>query len=112
MNSTGLHHINKRKRANSNLKPYPNQDPFVRFLDKLLLFIAVAGPIMSIPQILKVWVDKATSGVSILSFSLFAIFDIPWIVYGIIHKEKPILIAYILWFIANLSIVIGVRLYS
>ncbi len=111
MNGSGLHHIHKRKRMNQKLKPYPNKNPWINFLDKLLLIVAIAGPIMSTPQILKIWLDKTSSGISVISFSLFAIFDIPWIIYGFIHKEKPILIAYFLWFIANLLIVIGAFLY-
>jgi hypothetical protein len=50
--------------------------------------------------------------VSALSFGLFAAFNIPWIIYGAVHREKPIYIAYILWLISNTAVVVGTMLYS
>jgi len=108
----GIHHIHKRKRVHQGLEEYPHKNPYINFLDQLLLVIAILGPIASIPQIMKIYMNKSAAGVSAFSFTLFTIFNIPWIVYGFVHKEKPIIIAYILWFISNLLVVIGTLMYS
>jgi hypothetical protein len=35
-----------------------------------------------------------------------------WFTYGLVHREKPIIIMYSLWFISNSLIFIGVLLYG
>lgn len=108
--SSGIHHIHKRKRA-TKFEPYPHKHPWIRFLDKLLVVIAVIGPLMTFPQILKIYIEKQAIGVSVLSWSLFTLFNIPWIIYGFVHKEKPIVIAYFGWFITNVLVAIGAVIY-
>jgi len=107
----GIHHLHKRKRVHQKLEKYPHHHPWIRFLDNFLLVIAVIGPLNNLPQIIKIFTSKTSSGVSTLTFSLFALFNIPWIIYGIAHKEKPIIIAFSLWFITNLTVVIGTIIY-
>jgi uncharacterized protein with PQ loop repeat len=107
----GIHHLHRRKRVHQNLERFPHENKWINRLDRFLLIVAVVGPVMSIPQIYKIYSTKTAAGVSGLSFGLFAVFNIPWIIYGIVHKEKPIVIAYILWFISNTAIVAGTFLY-
>jgi len=109
---SGLHHIHKRKRVHEKLEKYPHENKWIRFLDKFLLGVAVVGPFMSLPQLLKIYVDKSAAGVSVLTFSLFALFNIPWLIYGIVHKDRPIKIAYTLWLITNTAIAVGAMVYS
>jgi len=112
----GIHHLYKRKRFHQlpgeKLQEYPHPDKWINRLDKLLLIIAAVGPIMNIPQAIHIFALKNASGVSLISFSSFAFFDIFWLIYGIVHKEKPIIIAYALWFITNLVVVAGIIMYG
>ena len=107
----GVHHIHKRKRVHDKLKAYPHPNKWIKFLDKFLLIVAVIGPLLSLPQILKIYVEHNTSGVSVLTWGLFAFFNIPWIIYGIVHKDKPIIIGYSLWLVTNIVIVVGALMY-
>ena len=107
----GIHHIHKRKRVHQQLQEYPHKDPWINFLDQFLIVIAILGPIASIPQIYKIFFYKSAAGISVISFGIFAIFNIPWIIYGVVHKEKPIVLAYILWLISNTLVVIGALMY-
>ena len=106
-----IHHIHKRKRFHENLEAYPHPNKWIRFLDNLILFVAVVGPMANIPQIIKIFTLKSSAGVSALTFIIYAVFNIPWIIYGIVHKEKPIVIAYILWLITNLAVIAGTFIY-
>lgn len=108
----GLHHFHKRKRVYENLEPYPNPNKFKRFMDKGIFVIGVIGPLMTLPQVLKVWIDKDVSGLSIITWISFIVISIFWLIYGILHKEKPIIITQILWFSMHLSILIGMVAYS
>lgn len=70
------------------------------------------GPLTALPQIFKIYLLKDAAGVSILSWALPALFDIPWVMYGIIHRERPIVVTYLLWFFANAAVALGVILFG
>lgn len=106
------HHIHRRKRIHKKLEKYPHSNKWIRNFDKFLLVIAVIGPLLTIPQIIKIFTLKNATGVSVISWSLLALFSIPWIIYGFIHKEKPIIVSYILWFILDMVVVFGTLRYG
>jgi uncharacterized protein with PQ loop repeat len=99
-----IHHIHQRKRQHV-LSTYPHPNPWVRFLDRFLLVVAIVSPLVTAPQIYSIIASGSAAGVSRLTWSCFALFNIPWLVYGIVHKEKPIIVAYILWLIVNSAVV-------
>jgi uncharacterized protein with PQ loop repeat len=107
-----IHHLHKRKRIHQKLEKYPHENKWMRLLDKIILAVAFIGPLMNIPQIFKVYYLKNADGISLISWSAYTFFDIPWIIYGIAHKEKPIIVAYTLWFLTNALVVIGALMYS
>ena len=110
--SLGLHHLIKRKRITKKLEAYPSPRFWIRVFDRILLTIAVIGPLTALPQVWNVYTKHAVAGLSLASWSLWAFFNLFWILYGFVHKEKPLIITHILWFIMNLSIAIGILLYS
>lgn len=104
----GLHHISKRKRAHhKNLKKFPNKDPKIRFLDNYMLFIGSMAPLFTIPQIVKIYTLRDSEGLSPITFALLAFNSLSWLVYGFVHKDRQIMAANILFFIANIVILIG-----
>jgi uncharacterized protein with PQ loop repeat len=107
----GIFHIHKRKRVYQKLEKYPHPDKFKRILDQTLLIVAIIGPLMSLPQIIKIYYYQNAASISTFTFSAFFFFNILWLTYGIVHKEKPIIIAYVLWMMSNISIVIGSLIY-
>lgn len=82
------------------------------FIDKVIFVVALFSPIMTIPQVWKIWSDKDAAGVSALTWSSYIFTSIIWLMYGIYHREKPIIISYILWIILEVIIVIGTLMYS
>ena len=107
-----LHHINQRRRIHQKHEQFPHPHPGIRFLDRSLIIIAVVGPIVSVPQIIKLYETQLVEGFSLITWILLAIMNIPWLIYGIVHHEKPIIVAYSLWFISNMLTVIGIIAYS
>ena len=107
----GIHHIHKRKRVHKKLEDYPHKNKWINSLDKFLIVVAVIGPLIALPQIFRIFVFNSAAGVSGLSWGLYALFNIPWFVYGVVHKDKPIMIAYSLSFIANLTVLTGALIY-
>ncbi|MBT7706441.1 PQ-loop repeat-containing protein [archaeon] len=112
VNSNGLHHISKRKRVHNNLEEYPHPQFWIRFLDKLLVLVAILGPASAIPQVLKIFLNQSAVGVSLFSWTLWLILGVPWLIYGFVHKEKPLVIAYSLWFVMHSAVVAGVLMYG
>src|SRR3989344_6779465 len=108
MRPYAIYHIHQRKRLHQNLEPYPHPYPWVRFLDRLLVVLAVVGPLTGIPQLYTILSQKSASGVSIVSWSLYTLLTIPWIIYGFVHKEKPIVISSVLWLILDAAVVVAI----
>lgn len=112
MRGGGLFHIHKRKRAGKTLDPYPSSTFWIRALDQIAIAAGIIGPAMTIPQIWRIFYFQMAAGVSVLSWMSYTIIDIPFIIYGIAHKNKLILFTYILWFIANALVTIGAVMYQ
>jgi uncharacterized protein with PQ loop repeat len=108
----GIHHLHKRIRVHEQLQEFPHPNKWINRLDKLLLVIAAIGPIMNIPQAIQIFATKNASGLSLLSYASFTFFDIFWLTYGIVHKEKPIILAYTLWLVTNIVVVSGIIIYG
>ena len=110
---TGLKHIHKRKRVSlTGYEPYPSRKSFRRFLDKFAYVIGALGIILTIPQILKIWVGQDATGVSVIAWIGYMITSSFWLTYAIVHKEKPLIITYSLWILVKLPIVIGTIIYG
>lgn len=108
----GLFHLQVRKRVSKNLEPVPARTFPKRFLDRVVLFVGILGPLTTIPQLVVIYTTHNATGVSALSWGLPALLDIPWILYGVIHRERPIIITYLLWFVANSAIFVGAIAYG
>src|SRR3989344_4926989 len=101
------HHVHLRKRISKGLEPYPARSAWKRLLDKVIYAVGIIGPVMSIPQIALIYTTKNAAGVEPISWLSWAAMNIPWILYGLVHKEPPIVITYSLWFFCNMLIFIG-----
>jgi len=108
----GYHHLHIRKRLSRALEPYPAKTFLKRLLDRAVLAVGIAGPIMSIPQIILIYVGRDASGVSPVSWLAWSLLDIPWILYGFVHREPPIVLTYTLWLVCNMLVFVGALLYG
>jgi len=104
------HPIHIHQRKYQKLEKFPH--PWVNFLDRFLLIVAVVAPAMTIPQIYKVFSQQNAAGISILTWSMYALLCVPWLVYGFVHKEKPIIVSYAIWLITDVTVVIGALMYG
>lgn len=81
-------------------------------IDTLIYFGGIIGPVMTVPQLYKIWSTKNATGVSFISWAAYAIGSAFWVWYGITHKQKPLIITYGLFLIIEILIVIGTFLFS
>lgn len=106
-NLHGLHHWHKRKRIYQNIEPYPHPDKLKNFMDRMIYFIILLGLFMTLPQIKNVLIDKDASGVSIVTWATYVVTSLFWLLYGILHKEKPLVFSASMWIIVNALVVVG-----
>ncbi len=108
----GIHHFHLRKRKyHRNMKKYPNKDLKVKLLDNSMLIVGSLAPLFAIPQIIQVYTTRKTDGLAWPTFFLIGLSNILWIVYGVVHKDRQIISANILFFMANALILIGIIIY-
>ena len=109
-------HIHFRKRQHAKkkekLEPYPHPDKKIQLLDSVTMVIALIWPAMFIPQVHDIYTTHNASGINIYSFVISCILVLPWIAYGIVHREKAIWIGNILWLMIYSLIAVGAYLYG
>lgn len=78
------------------------------FIDLLVYPMAVIAPIMTLPQLSEIWIKRHVAGVSVITWLAYGLGAGLWAIYGIVHKEKPIILINIILLVLQLSIVAGV----
>lgn len=104
----GQKHKLQRKRASARMP----ETAYIRFLDKLTFVAGIVGPFTVLPQIWSIFSTQSAVGVSLSTWLLIFIVTLPWVFYGFAHKDKSIIWSFILWEVANLTVVVGVLLYG
>ena len=98
------------------IKKYRNKKSFEKkggiFIEKIIYAVALFGPIITIPQVIKIWKNRDASDISIITWSGYFLFALIWISYGSLHKETPIVLRYALYCILYFLIVLGAILYG
>ncbi len=103
-----LHHLHTRKRR----EPYPAKSKWLRMLDFIVYGAGILGPLATYPQVYQIYSTQNATGLSLLTWGTYALLDIPFIVYSYLHREPPLIICYILWFVFNVAVTIGILLYG
>jgi uncharacterized protein with PQ loop repeat len=77
-------------------------------LEKTLRVLSIVTMLMTVPQVLTVWVGPNASGVSLISWAAYLISACLWFVYGVQKNDKTIYLACVGWIVLDAAIVIGV----
>ncbi|MFH0776652.1 MAG: PQ-loop domain-containing transporter [Patescibacteria group bacterium] len=110
MPSHPLYHLYRQKKLVKLRRPlFPER--WVKILDKIAMLVAILGPIFTLPQIYKIYALQNVEGLSLISWGSYLVFNIPMLLYGIVHCEKMITRMYFLWILVNGSIVAGIILF-
>jgi uncharacterized protein with PQ loop repeat len=74
------------------------------------VYVAViGGPLMTLPQIYSIWMEHQ-KGVSIVSWTGYMLTGVIWLVYGLKHREWPIIILQLTWIALDLGVIVGLVL--
>jgi uncharacterized protein with PQ loop repeat len=108
MHYLGLRHKSERRRGLKKEK----KTKYTVFLDKLTFVVGIVGPFTVLPQIYSIFSTKSAAGVSLITWVLIFVVTFPWILYGLAHKDKNIIICFILWEVVNFGVILGVLMYG
>ena len=101
-----------RKRIHQRFFRYPSLFKINKIYDKIIYIAVFLGPILNMPQLFKIWITRDATGVSFVSWMGFSIISVVWLGYGILHKDKPILIMNFALMIIQALIAIGTLIYG
>ncbi len=77
-------------------------------IDRATAIIGICMPIITLPQLYSIWKADSLQGVSLVTWAFFTLQAGTFAIFGIKHKEKPLIITYVPLFIVELGIVIGI----
>jgi uncharacterized protein with PQ loop repeat len=73
--------------------------------------MGVISPLMTLPQVLEIWETKSATGTSPLTWGTYFFSSIIWLIYGIVHKEKPIIVSNSFYIIVVFFILAGIVIF-
>ena len=89
-----------------------NGGPSASRLERLLRALSVVTMLMTVPQVLNIWIDGNAGGVSLMSWTAYLVAACLWFVYGLQKRDKTIYLACIGWIALDAAIVAGVIVHA
>ena len=83
------------------------------FTNFIRVFATIMGVILSLgyfPQAYKVYKNKSSKDISLLAFVIFSLGTLTWFIYGLVFKDLPIILGFVVgvigsWLVLILSLV-------
>lgn len=76
-------------------------------LDQLTFATGLLLPLLTIPQAYTVLIEKETAGVSLFTWTFYLFASLLFATFGIIHKERLLIVTYVPFTIIEAAIVLG-----
>lgn len=85
---------------------------FLPYFDSLFYLGGILSPIVAGPQVYKIFYLHNATGVSLTSWSLYTLGALCLLVYGLLHRQKPMIFLYAIDLPLYTLIVVGILLYG
>ena len=82
-----------------------------RGLQRVLRASSVVTMLMTVPQVLTIWLNRNAGGVSLVSWVAYLFSACLWLVYGLRKRDPTIYLACIGWILLDAAVVIGTIIY-
>lgn len=96
----------------------PNPTPPTRalaspgLLKRLLGSLSIFTMVMTLPQVLTIWVRHQAAGVSMLSWGAYLVSAAVWLWYGLQKRDKNIYLPCLGWLVLDAAVIVGALVYS
>jgi len=81
-------------------------------LRRVLGGMSVFTMLMTVPQVLTIWVGHQAAGVSVVSWSAYLLSAVLWFWYGIQKRDKNIYLACVGWIGLDAAVIVGAVVYA
>jgi uncharacterized protein with PQ loop repeat len=88
--------------------PAARQSPRAGRLEAVLRLFSLVTMLMTVPQVLTIWVGGNAAGVSLVSWSAYLASACLWFIYGLQKRDKTIYLACVGWMVLDAAVVVGV----
>jgi uncharacterized protein with PQ loop repeat len=78
----------------------------------LLGGMSVFTMVMTVPQVLTIWVGHQAAGVSILSWSAYLVSALLWLLFGIRQRDRNIYLPCLGWIALDGAVIAGAVVYG
>jgi len=82
------------------------------YFEMFVMVIAIVGPLTNLPQLFQIISSKSAGGVSLISWSLFALISAIWMIYGLTKKDNILILTNIALIVVQGSIAISILIYG
>jgi uncharacterized protein with PQ loop repeat len=89
-----------------------NTSRFDKALRTALGGMSVFTMLMTIPQVLTIWIAHQASGVSILSWSAYLVSAVLWLYFGMRQRDWNIYLPCLGWMILDAAVILGTVVYG
>lgn len=68
--------------------------------------------LMTVPQVLTIWIGRQAAGVSVWSWSAYLISALLWFWFGLLKRDRNIYLPCIGWIVLNSAVIAGAVVYG
>jgi len=86
--------------------------PSEKVMKQLLGAMSLFTLLMTVPQILTIWVGRQAAGVSLLSWGAYFLSALFWFWYGVRKRDRNIYLPCIAWLALDGAVIIGAAVYG
>jgi uncharacterized protein with PQ loop repeat len=81
-------------------------------LDRVLGFMSIFTMLMTIPQVLTIWVGHQAAGVSVVSWSAYLVSAVLWFWYGLRKGDRNIYLPCVGWVGLDAAVIVGALVHA
>ena len=89
-----------------------HESPADKKLRTLMGGISVFTMVMTVPQVLTIWIGQHAAGVSLLTWSTYLLSAMIWFWFGIRRRDMNIYLPCVGWMILDSTVIAGVVVYG
>ncbi len=81
-------------------------------LRRLLGGMSIFTLLMTVPQVLTIWIGQQAAGVSVLSWSAYLLSAVLWFWFGVQERDKNIYLPCVGWIGLDAAVIAGALIYG
>jgi uncharacterized protein with PQ loop repeat len=98
------------------MRPQPTNPehafPSEKTTKRLLGAFSIFTLLMTIPQVMTIWLTRQAAGVSALSWGAYLLSALVWFWYGVMKRDRNIYLPCIGWIVLDGAVVVGTLLFG